>query len=94
MLKPHFDGTAYETRTCPRRHYEANPDLWPLVKLYRSTEGKLDVDGMRTFSAVAAEALGIIDSALAYRLKDEAKQQAREAARRPPPADAKRGGRG
>lgn len=77
-----FEGTENETRRCPRRLLLDAPELGELMTIRnRHGERLRDHDVGTRYTAAALEAFDAIDSGLAWRLEDEAKQAAKGAKR-------------
>ena len=68
---PYFAGTENETRTCPRRILIDENWTLEALRIYRMTDGKLDAQALARYSPHVVEALTVIDSAKAHRMKSE-----------------------
>lgn len=78
--RPHFAGTRFETRKCPRALVIKNPEVAHLIAIYNQLpDGRPSgTYGPERLSAVAVQALSIIDAARAYRLEQQAEELERE----------------
>jgi hypothetical protein len=76
-----FAGTPHETRTCPRRTLLRNPDVVAVFELRREIgEAGLGVDGADSVTAMAIEALDVVEDGVAFRMKAAAELNAKLAA--------------
>lgn len=76
-----FAGTPHETRTCPRRTLLRNPDVVAVFELRREVgETGLGVDGAGSVTAMAIEALDVVEDGVAFRMKSAAEMKALDAA--------------
>lgn len=72
---PFFRGTAYENRTCPRRHILNHPDVTGPLALWRACDGKPGVEALRILSSHTVEAFAIVDAGRAAKIEDEYRQR-------------------
>ncbi len=75
----HFEGTQYETNTCPRRHLLRNPDVVAVFELRRHCDSGVGVDGAQKLTGAAIEGLSVIDEGVAFRAKTDADKAASDA---------------
>ena len=79
----YFQGSEYESRTCPRRQLLENADVGAALTLWRACEGKPGTGALRDLSSHAVEAFAVIDQGRAAKIKsdlDEAEQRREHAA--------------
>lgn len=78
---PHFVGTEYETRTCPRRHLIRNPDVSAIFAVHNDVgDDGIGVDGAARLTPAVVEGLSVVADAIAHRRKDQAEVERIEAA--------------
>lgn len=67
-----FEGTRFETDTCPQRHFLRNEELHEVFTLRRLMKKKPGLRVLDDLTDAGVDALALIDAATAERMKEEA----------------------
>ena len=73
-----FSGTEFTTKRCPRRILINNPDVSPILELYRSCDGITQLPAHEVFTPHLFDAFSVIERGKAKKLEAELLQRKAE----------------